>query len=181
MPGEALEDEERERKEKGGEGSSSILEDAGGYSEDQPLVPPPSVDSPCSPASPLGPGTPTPPPPLDAFFRRLGSLFHFKAEPTRGAQPQEEQQQAEEEGGQEEEEEEKTALAVVSIEPDLSGMTCGAEVDQDHRDSAGRLAGNKDTRHTETEDRGEGESDLHSVSTSTRSPTHTDLETLEKP
>lgn len=74
MPGEALEDEERERKEKGGEGSSSILEDAGGYSEDQPLVPPPSVDSPCSPASPLGPGTPTPPPPLSSGYN--GRFVH---------------------------------------------------------------------------------------------------------
>ncbi|XP_024287692.1 uncharacterized protein LOC112257955 isoform X1 [Oncorhynchus tshawytscha] len=176
VPGEALEDEERGRKEKGGEGSSSILDDAGGSSEDQPLAPPPSVDSPCSPVSPLGPGSPTPPP-LDAFFRRLGSLFHFKAEPTRGAQPQEEQQQAEEGGEGQEEEEEKTALAVVSVEPDLSGMTCGAEVDQDHCDSAGRLTGNKDTRHTETEDRREGASDLPGVAMSTRSQTHTDLET----
>ncbi|XP_041749808.2 uncharacterized protein LOC121579352 isoform X1 [Coregonus clupeaformis] len=170
--GEALEDRESKGKEKGGEGSSSISDDAGGSSED--LVPPPSVDSvPCSPASPPGPSSPTRPPPLDAFFRRLGSLFHFKAEPTRAAQQQEEQQQAEE--GGEGQEEEETALAVVPIEPDLSGITCGAEGDQDHYDSAGRLTGEKDTRHTETEDRREGESDLHSVSTST------DLETLEKP
>uniref|UniRef100_A0A8C7L0H9 Uncharacterized LOC109872599 n=1 Tax=Oncorhynchus kisutch TaxID=8019 RepID=A0A8C7L0H9_ONCKI len=168
--GEALEDRESQGKEKGGEGSSSI--------SDQPLVPPPSVDPvPCFPASPPGAGSPTRPPPLDAFFRRLGSLFHFKAEPATAVQQQEEPQAEEGEEGQEEE----TALAVVSIEPDLSGMTCGAEGDQDHCDSAGSLTGGKDTRHTETEDRREGESDLHSVSTSTRSPTHTDLETLEKP
>ncbi|XP_014052599.1 uncharacterized protein isoform X1 [Salmo salar] len=178
--GEALEDRESQGKEKGGEGSSSISDDAGGSSKDQPLVPPPLVDSvPCSPASPPGPDSPKRPPPLDAFFRRLGSLFHFKAEPATAVQQHEEQQQAEE--GGEGQEEGETALAVGSIEPDLSGMTCGAEGDQDHCDSAGSLTGEQDTRHTETEDRGEGESDLHSVSTSTRSPTHTDLETLEKP
>lgn len=180
MLGEALEDRESQGKEKGGEGSSSISDDAGGSSKDQPLVPPPLVDSvPCSPASPPGPDSPKRPPPLDAFFRRLGSLFHFKAEPATAVQQHEEQQQAEE--GGEGQEEGETELAVGSIEPDLSGMTCGAEGDQDHCDSAGSLTGEQDTRHTETEDRGEGESDLHSVSTSTRSPTHTDLETLEKP
>ncbi|XP_010891881.2 uncharacterized protein LOC105023987 isoform X1 [Esox lucius] len=167
---ETLEDGVNKGQERGGQGSCSVSCEAGQSSEEQPLVPPPSVGS---LAGPLGPTAPTPPPPLDAFFRRLGSLFHFKAETARAAQQQEEQQQAQKGGGGQEE----AALGVVVIQPDPSGMTCGADGDQDHCDFAGRLPGDKDTGNTETEDRRAEESDLHCESTST----HADQDTLEKP
>ncbi|KAL0994493.1 hypothetical protein UPYG_G00122990 [Umbra pygmaea] len=155
---EALEDEATRGQENGGEGSSAVSYQAGGSSENQPLGPPLSAGS---PATPPGPGSPTPPPPLDAFLKRLGSLFHFKAEPAQAVQQQGDPQQAREVGeGQEEE----TALVANEAEP--SGTTCGAE---GHCDSAGRLP--------ETDASREEDSDLLSVATST----HANRDTLEKP
>ncbi|XP_036379129.1 uncharacterized protein LOC118774100 [Megalops cyprinoides] len=122
---------ERERAEVGEEEGEacSVLGDAGGF----PL-PPPSSSPPRSPAAP-GPGTPTAP--LDAFFRRLGSLFHLssKAEPA-----SEELQQAE-------------AAAPVP-HPDPTGMTRVPEGSREPCDLSGRRLGEADADRPRQEGRG---------------------------
>ncbi|KAJ7996981.1 hypothetical protein DPEC_G00224160 [Dallia pectoralis] len=160
---------ENEEQETGGEVSHAVSCEARGQPvEEEPLVSPPSASS---LASPPGPCSPTPPPPLDAFFRRLGSLFHFKAETASAAREQEEQRQSRKgEVGQEE-----ASLGAVAIEPDSFGMACGVRGDQDHCAFGGRLPGDKDTGRTEA-DGGAQESDLHCERTST----HADYDTREK-
>ncbi|KAJ8347753.1 hypothetical protein SKAU_G00263420 [Synaphobranchus kaupii] len=72
--------EEKEKEEEGQ--GSGVLDDAGG-SPSQPA----STSPPHSPAA-SGPGTPTAP--LDAFFRKLGSLFHLSSRTEAGTAVEEE-------------------------------------------------------------------------------------------
>ncbi|XP_064207272.1 uncharacterized protein LOC135263319 isoform X1 [Anguilla rostrata] len=73
--------EEEKKEEEGGEGSG-VLDDAGGS---------PSRLAPASPPrSPAASGPSTPTAPLDAFFRKLGSLFHLSSRTEAGTAVEEE-------------------------------------------------------------------------------------------
>ncbi|KAG7483609.1 hypothetical protein MATL_G00040170 [Megalops atlanticus] len=128
---------ERERAEVGEEEGEacSVLGDAGGSPPR-----PPSSSPPRSPAAP-GPGTPTAP--LDAFFRRLGSLFHLssKAEPA-----SEELQQAEAA--------EAAEVAALVPHPDPVEMTRVPEGSREPCDPSGRRLGEADADHPRQEGRG---------------------------